>query len=406
MHPTAKGFLVAVVVAALAGGAWYATRDQQDAKNNAGRQRNQVQTVRTALAEKKPIPISVTANGSVTAFNTVEVRPQSQNIIRAIHVKEGQDVKAGQLLFTLDERTDAALADRARAQAERSKADLADAELALKRNQELAAKGFVSPSVVDSARNRVEALRSAWQADVANARSNAVSLGNNRIVASIDGRIGVINAHVGTLAQPSATLVTIARMDPIMVTFSVPQSELHHVVASYPKGGAPVTAQLPGGRQVEGKLVFIDNQVDAATGTIRMKAQFDNRDRALWPGAFATVKLVTRTLPDAVAVPAQAVVTGPAEQFVYVVQPDSTVKMQKVRVEVIANGVAALTGLAPGARVVVEGNQNLRPGTRVQEQVAANGGPGSKSGKGSQGAASAAGAVLPASSRATASAPA
>src|SRR5205807_6457038 len=134
---------------------------------------------------------------------------------------------------------------------------------------------FVSQPVLDSARNKGESLRGTLQADQANAQANNVALGYNRITAGITGRLGVINAHVGSLAQPSAPLVTIAQIDPIAVTFSVAENELAHVTASYPKGDAPVVAQLQGdggGREIRGKLIFIDNAVDQQTGTIRMKA--------------------------------------------------------------------------------------------------------------------------------------
>jgi RND family efflux transporter MFP subunit len=355
----------------------------QDA--DAAKGRNPVQVVRTAVAEKKSIPVTVLANGYVSALNSVDVRPQVQNVVREIHVREGQDVRAGQLLFTLDERADVSNLDKAKAQVARDRADLADAELALKRNQELLSKGFVSQSVVDSARNKVDSLRGALEADLANVKAGAVALGYNRITAGISGRLGVINAHVGTLAQPTAPLVTIAQIDPIAVTFSVPEKELAPVAASFQKGNAPVVAELPGGKEVEGKLIFIDNAVDQQTGTIRMKAQFANPDRALWPGAFVNIHLVSRTLPNAIVVPAQAIVTGPTDQFIYVVQPDSTVKMQKVAVDTVADGIAAVSGIAPGARVVVEGTQNLKPGGKVKEADAPPAVQGSGSGAGALG---------------------
>jgi membrane fusion protein, multidrug efflux system len=370
MHANIKRLLIGAGIVVVAAGAYFGLRDHADA--NAGKQRNPVQIVRTALAEKKAIPVTVTANGNVSALNSVEVRPQVQSVVREIHVREGQDVRAGQLLFTLDERGDVSNLDKAKAQVARDRADLADAELALKRNQELLAKGFVSQSVVDSARNKVESLRGTLQADQANVQANNVAVSYNRITAGITGRLGVINAHVGSLAQPSASLVTIAQIDPIAVTFAIPENELAHVTSSYPKGDAPVVAQLTNGKEVSGKLIFIDNAVDQQTGTIRMKAQFANVDHALWPGAFVNVRLVSRTLPDAVVVPAQAVVTGPTDQFIYVVQADSTVKMQKIAVNAVENGQAAVTGIAPGAKVVVEGAQNLRPNSKVKESEAAS----------------------------------
>jgi RND family efflux transporter MFP subunit len=326
------------------------------------------QSVRSGVAQQKTVPVVLRANGSVSPLHVVDVRPQTQNIVRQVHVVEGQDVRAGQLLFTLDQRSDTSNVDKARAQVARDRADLAEAESALRRNQELAAKNFVSQAVVDTARSKFEALRSTLQADEAATRSSDIALGNNRITASIDGRIGAISVHEGSLAQPAgAPMLTISQLDPITVTFALPERELAVLLATYPKGDAPVTAQLAGERTVEGELVFIDSASDPQSGTIRMKARFTNRQRLMWPGTFVNVSLVSRTLQDAVVIPAQAIVTGPDKKFVYLIKPDSTVTTQKVAVVNIDQGEAAVTGLQPGARIVVEGAQNLRPGARVKE---------------------------------------
>lgn len=332
------------------------------------RGRDATQPVKTAVSGQQTVPVILRANGYVTAIKTVEVRPQIQNVVRAIHVKEGQDVKAGQLLFTLDARSEVANVDKARAQLSRDKADLADAEATLRRNQELLAKKFISQAVVDTSKARVDALRGTTRADQASLEASHVTLGYNRIHASISGRIGVINVHPGSLVQPTGTtMVTIAQLDPIHVSFTVPEAELAHITASYPNGNAPVTIQLPSKETLEGKLVFIDNTTDPQSGTIKMKAEFPNREQKLWPGAFVNVQLVSRTLENATVVPVQAVVTGPKEQFIYVVQPDSSVKAQKVVMLTTEGGIAAVSGLQPNVRVVVEGAQNLRPGTKVRE---------------------------------------
>ncbi|CAN5175877.1 efflux RND transporter periplasmic adaptor subunit [soil metagenome] len=327
-----------------------------------------VQIVKTSVAAKKPIPITITSNGYVTAIETVDVRPQVQNVVRAVHVKEGQDVRAGQLLFTLDERSDLSNVDKARAQIARDRADLTEAEMNLKRNQELVAKNFVSSAVVDTARAKVESLRATLRADEAATQSSNVQLSYNRISASISGRIGSISVHPGSLAQPTGpAMLTISQLDPISIAFSVPERELSAIRTTYPNGGAPVTAQLGEGRELVGKLVFIDSGSDSQSGTIKLKAEFANKGHPLWPGAYVNVRMVSRTLTDAVVIPAQAVVTGPVEQFVYVVEPDEVVKIQKIQVVAIEEGQAAVTGLAAGARVVVEGSQNLRPGSKVKE---------------------------------------
>jgi multidrug efflux system membrane fusion protein len=359
-----KYWLVGTVVVLAGAGAWLALRGDTEQT----RQPDPAQVVKTAIAEQKTIPVTVYANGYVTAINTVDVRPQVQNIVRVIHVQEGQFVKAGQLLFTLDDRGDQSNVEKAQAEAEAGRADLADAQLILKRNQDLLAKNFVSQSVVDTSRNRVESLRKTLQANQAATQGSTVALGYNRIAASIAGRIGIISVHPGSLAQTAGDpMLTITQIDPITVSFSLPERELANIMATYPQGGAPVTVQLPGQGALIGKLIFIDNTADTQSGTIRMKAQFDNASQKLWPGTYVNVSLVSRNVEDAVLVPAQAVVTGPMDKFIYVVQPDSTVKEQKIQVAAIENGQAALIGLPANSRVVVEGTQNLRPGSKIAE---------------------------------------
>ncbi len=376
MRLTFKHLIIGTVVAALGAGTYLVMRSKTESA--VPKVRNPAQTVKTIISEQKSIPVTINVNGNVSAINTVDVRPQIQNIVRAIHVSEGQEVRAGQLLFTLDARSDSSSVEKAQAQLAKDRADLMDAEAALKRNQDLLAKNFVSQAVVDTARSRVEAARSLMRADQAGIDTGNIALSYNKITASISGRIGAINVHPGSLAQPGGTpLLTISQLDPIAVSFSVPEQELANIVASYPKLDAPVFVQLPGGKEVEGVLSFIDNATDSATGTIRMKAQFANREKLLWPGSFVQVRLSSRTLPAAVVVPAQAVITGPSEQFVYVVQPDESVQPQKVAIVAIENGLAAVSGLEVGKRVVLEGAQNLRPGAKIKEAQAAEAGKGS-----------------------------
>jgi RND family efflux transporter MFP subunit len=356
--------IAALLVMAAGGGAYYyQTRPAPAAAKAAP-----AQSIKSGVAQQKDVAIIVRANGYVSALNTVDVRPQTQNIVRQVHVVEGQDVRAGQLLFTLDQRSDTSAVDRARAQVARGRADLVEAESALRRNEELASKNFVSAAVVDTARSKVEALRGTLQADEATIRSSAIALGNNRIVATMDGRIGTLSVHAGSLALPSGPpMLTISQLDPITVTFALPERELSILLATYPKGNAPVTAVLAGERRVQGELIFIDSASDPQSGTIKMKARFANAQRQMWPGTFVNVTLVSRTLPQAVVIPAQSIITGPTEKFVYVIRPDNTVAAQKVTVENIEDGQAAVSGLKAGERIVVEGAQNLRPGTRVKE---------------------------------------
>jgi RND family efflux transporter MFP subunit len=369
MQATIKKSVITLVVIALGIGGYYGLRGNTEpaAKQQSGK----IQTVKIVIAEQKSVAININANGYVTAINTVDVHPRIQQIVRTVHVREGQDVQAGQLLFTLDSRNDTSGVDKAQAQVARDRADLEDAEIALKRNQELLVKSFVPQSVVDSSRNKVDSLRAALRSDQAAAEGSNIALDYNQISASISGRIGIINVHPGSLAQPAGLpMLTITQLDPVAVSFTVPERELSNITATYPKGDAPVFVQQPGAMEFKGKLIFIDNSADQQSGTIRMKAQFTNQKHQLWPGAFVNVHMNSRTLTDAIVVPGQAVVTGPSNQFVYTVQADDTVQAQKVEVLAIVDGQAAVVGVVPGARVVAEGMQNLRPGSKVKEAPA------------------------------------
>ncbi|NDP58515.1 MAG: efflux RND transporter periplasmic adaptor subunit [Oxalobacteraceae bacterium] len=375
MQRNLKNILVGIVVIGACGVGYflYSTKSPVAKKLKA----DMTQVVRTTIATRQAMPINLLANGYVTAINTVDVRPQVQNIVREIHVQEGQEVRAGQLLITLDQRNELSGVDKTLAQVARDRADLSDAEATLSRNLELLSKKFIAQAVVDTARSKVDALRSTLAADQAAVKSSRIALDYNLVRASISGRIGLINVHPGSLAQPAALpMLTISQLDPIAVSFTLPERELANLRATYPQGDAPVMAQVAGAGELTGKLIFIDNAADAQTGTIRMKARFSNADRRMWPGTFVSVRLVSRTLPGAIVVPAQAIVTGPVDKFIYVMQPDNKVRMQAVTVVAIEDGKAAVTGIEAGARVVVEGAQNLRPGITVKEVQAAAGGGG------------------------------
>lgn len=356
-----------VIVLVLAGAGYWHFFEKMPEKQAEPDIVERARVVTIAAAAKKALPITVVANGYVTPFQTVDVRPQVQNVVRAVHVTEGQDVKAGQLLFTLDDRSGRSEVEQAKAQMARDRADLNEAENTLRRNRDLLSKGFVSQAVVDSAQSRVNALRGTLRAAEAAMESSRIAAGYNRIVASIDGRIGAINVYPGSLAQPAGTpMVTIAQLDPVSVTFSLPERELTHLRSTYPSSQAPVIARLPDGTALEGKLAFIDNTADPQSGTIKMKANFANAQRRLWPGSFIIVSLISRTLPEAITVPAQAVVNGPQEKFVYLVKPDMTVQKQHVEVLAIVNEEAAISNVLPGAKVVAEGMEDLRPGGKVR----------------------------------------
>jgi multidrug efflux system membrane fusion protein len=280
-------------------------------------------------------------------------------------VKEGDTVRAGQLLFTLDARADQANLEKARAQQLKDQAQLADLERQYRRSEELLAQNFIAKSATDTVLAQVEAQRAAVTADRAAVQSAAVQLSYDQIRAPISGRTGTIAVFAGSLAQPGTTLVTVTQLNPIAVQFPVPEGRLQDLLEAAQQH-SPVLAAIPGhAAPLRGMLTFVDNTVDPQAGTVRAKATFENRENLLWPGQYVNTSVTVRTLKDAVVVPAAAVITGPTGRVVYVVKDDA-VQSRPVEIAYSFGDQAALTGLQPGERVVVEGKQNLRPGARVR----------------------------------------
>jgi len=324
----------------------------------------------SAVVAAGDIPVRLTANGTVTALQSVELRAQISATIKAVHVREGQFVRRGERLFSLDVRSEEANLGKADAQLAKSRADLANAERNLRRQRELFGQKFISQTALDAAQNQVDSLRAQVAADQAAVDAGRVARGFGEIAAPIAGRTGAITVHPGSLVQPSGTpLLSIAQIDPINVSFTLPERELPALQAALAGGGLEVVAQQAEAGQpaLSGWLAFIDNAVDTASGTIRLKASFANADGRLWPGMFVNVALSPRTLKGALSVPVQAVQTGPEKKFVYVIGEGGKVSALPVRVQLVQDGRAVIEGAAAGTRVVVEGAQNLRPGAVVSE---------------------------------------
>jgi RND family efflux transporter MFP subunit len=372
----------AVAVAALGGAlAWWniaTTREKPDVRKGAT-----AVAVVTARVEKRDVPVRLRANGTVTAVQSVDIRAQITSTVRAVHIREGQSVRAGELLFSLDARAEEAALRKAQAQATKDLADLEVATRNLERQRELFAQKFIAQSALDTAQNQVDALNGQLAVDRAAVESARVALAYTEIRSSFGGRTGVIGVRPGSLVQPNgAVLVTVTQIDPITVAFTLPEKELAGLQAALTAGDVPVRARAEGApAPFDGKLIFVDNAVDSATATIRVKAAFANADVRLWPGMFVNVSLAPRTLAGAAVVPAQAVQTGPDSQFVYVVGQDRKVAQQPVTLAYVDAGFAVVDGVDAGARVVVEGAQNLRPGSVVTEAERPGQGGGEKSGR-------------------------
>lgn len=328
-------------------------------------------SVITVRARASDVDVTIEATGTVTPLNSVEMRPQISNVITGVHIREGQFVKAGQLLFTLDTRNDEVIVAKAKAVLAKDMAALADAQRQLRRSLELLQQNFISQGAVDTTQTLVNSQQAIIVSDQAAINAAQVGLSYNSIVAPSAGRAGAINVFVGSTVQPAGVaLVTITRLDPIAVSFNLPQRNLVDALKMLRTGGGKVVAVLPeGGGVTTGKLKFVDSMVEANSGTVRVKAEFANAAELLWPGAFVTVQLAVRTLKNVVTVPQAAVIQGPRGSIVYAVGADNKAEARRIDVLYATGPDAVASGVSAGERVVVDGRQNLRAGVVVVERA-------------------------------------
>ena len=359
-----------LLLAALAGCSREAAAPTAAAPASAASGAGAAVAVTTVRAVQRDLPITVDATGTVSAVRSVDLKPQTSTVINAVQVHDGQFVKAGDLLFTLDTRADEAKVAQLRAQVARSQASLADAQRQLARSRELLAVNFVSQSAVDTNQSLVDAQQAAVASDRAALQAAQVALSYGRITAPMAGRVGTVAVSPGAAVLASqTTLLTITQVDPIEVSFAVPQRYLSDAITALNTGNAPVEAGLPEGRApLKGRLVFVDNGVDPTTGTVKLKARFDNPQAALWPGAFVRTSMTLRTLAGAVVVPQAALIQGPRGTLVYVIV-DGQAQARPVKLQASRGEDAAVEGLQAGELVVLDGRQNLRPGVRVLERT-------------------------------------
>ncbi len=326
--------------------------------------------VTTASVTLRDVPIEIRAIGTVEPLSTIEIRAQVGGVLLETHFREGQDVRKGDLLFTLDARPYEAALSSARAVLARDSVQLRTARQDVGRYGALVEKEYVTPEEFDRIRTNADSLEAAVQADEAAVENAEVSLQYCSIHSPIDGRTGQLEVHAGNLvkANSDGPLVTINRISPVYVAFSVPERSLADIQQRMRSGALVVRATVPGGEAdpIEGALTFLDNEVDRTTGTVRLKATFPNRDKALWPGQFVDVGLVLGTRTAAAVVPSQALQTGQSGPFVFVVREDETVESRGVAPGLVAGGLTVIeSGLSSGETVVTDGQLRLVPGARI-----------------------------------------
>ena len=363
-----KKIAIALLLAAAAGATyyWYAGSAATAPQAKNGKDGQPPTAVNVVTPVKRDVPMVLSATGTVVPVQSVELHPQTTSTIRKVHIKEGQFVKAGELMFSLDDRSEAANVDKAQAQIARERAALADLERQYKRNQELYEQKFIAKSALETLRSQVEAARAGLGAGAATLAAERVAASYGSIRAPMAGRVGAIDVHPGSLVQPATLLTTVTQLDPVNVAFTMPESALSDLLAAQRQG--PVTVEASVGERakpVQGKLSFIDNTVNPQAGTIRVKAVFDNRDALLWPGQYATARVTLRTLKDAVVIPQAAIITNTKGTSVYVVTDGAAASKPISRVHVFGTD-AVVTGLAGDEQVITEGKQNLRPGGKVR----------------------------------------
>ena len=373
MAMVSKSSVVTVVVVLLVVGGGYYVYQQtgHDKAQAAAAAARPTVPVTVATAEAKDVPVFVRGLGNVQAFKTVAVKTRVDGQIVKIDFKEGQEVKEGDPLFQIDPRPFQAVLDQAQANKTKDEAQLEGAQLDLERYGKLIGSGFQSRQSYDQQKATVDSLKGSIAADQAAIDTAKLNLNYALIRAPIDGRTGQRLVDLGNLVQASqsTTLVTITQVKPIFVNFTIPQLANHNLRKNQSKQPLTVYAYSADDsyKLAEGKITLIDNQIDTATGTLRLKGEFANTDETLWPGEFVAVRLQLSVRKDAITVPERAVMQGAQGPYAYVIKADNTVERRPVDVASMQDGMAVIEkGLAPGEKVVVDGQYRLTDGARVR----------------------------------------
>jgi multidrug efflux system membrane fusion protein len=375
--------LVAVVGLGIAAALYLGSRPEgarRDTRNVAGvAGRPQSVPVTAVIAQRQNVPIILRGLGAVQAFNSVALKSRVDGNIVQVAFVEGQAVHAGDLLFQLDPRPLQATLQQANANLAKDQANLNNAQLDLTRASDLWKKGAGTEQQYATQRSTVSQLQAQLLADQAQIDAARLNLDYASIRSPIDGIAGMRLVDVGNLINASAStpLVVLTQIKPIYVVFSVPEREIGRVREAMAQRKLKVLA-FDGDdkrRLSEGQLTLVNNTVDQISGTVQLKAQFDNPDEALWPGQFVNAHLVVDTVENGTTIPSSAVQAGLNGSFTYVIKSDMTVEVRQLTVRQVENNTALVSGLQPGEKVVTSGQFRLTPGAKVvvKDDVAPNG---------------------------------
>ncbi|GAB5046500.1 efflux RND transporter periplasmic adaptor subunit [Thermodesulfovibrio sp. TK110] len=324
-----------------------------------------------ARAVIKDVPVQITAVGNVEAYSSITIKSRVEGQLIKANFKEGDEVRKGQLLFVIDPRPFEEAVRQAEANLLRDKAQLDFARVDLERYDELLKEELVSRQQYEKIRTNYESLKATVKADEAILNNARLQLNYCYIYSPIDGKIGALLVHPGNMIKANDTqIATINQIMPIFVRFSVPEQELFRIRKAMSEGMLKTEAVVKGvdaSYTAQGRVVFIDNAVDVATGTVKIKAEFANKDKMLWPGQFVNVVLTLGIKKNAVVIPYRALQTGQKGQYVWVVKDDKTAEMREVTPGLrIGDDVTIEKGLTPGETVVIDGQLRLTPGAKVE----------------------------------------
>lgn len=366
-----KLLLGAAALAIGLGGFWWTQRGQSSVQAAPLSSAAAPVPVVAGTAVARDVPVYADGLGTVQAYNSVTVRSRVDGQIMQVFFTEGQMVKEGDPLFQIDPRTYQAAVDQAVATQQKDEAQLVSAKADLQRFSKLLTGGYQTQQAYDAQKALVGQIEASIKADAAAIDTARLSLGYADIRAPLSGRTGARLVDAGNLihASDGTALVSITQLKPIFVDFTIPQSHLVEIRRNQEKAPLAVEALDANATEVldTGKLTLIDNQVDTTTGTIHLKASFDNAHAQLWPGQFVNARLILSMRKGAVTVPATTVQQGPDGYYAYVIKPDQTVERRTLELDGFQQGQAIVTaGLAAGEKIVVDGQFRLSPGAKVQ----------------------------------------